>query len=89
MKEYRLFIDGDWVAARSGVIADDLDPATDDVFARVHQAGPEDLEDALAAAYRACEAWDGTLAREREEILLRAADGLAGRPPGQAWQGRT
>nr|WP_294555969.1 aldehyde dehydrogenase family protein [uncultured Rhodopila sp.] len=81
MKEYRLFIDGDWVAARSGVIADDLDPATDEIFARVHQAGPEDLEAALAAAYRAREAWGGTLAREREEILLRAAEVLAGRIP--------
>jgi acyl-CoA reductase-like NAD-dependent aldehyde dehydrogenase len=79
MKEYRLFIDGEWVAARSGVIADDLDPATDDVFARVHQAGPDDLEAALAAAYRAREAWGSTLAREREAILLRAAEVLAGR----------
>jgi acyl-CoA reductase-like NAD-dependent aldehyde dehydrogenase len=81
MKEYRLFIDGEWVAARSGVIADDLDPATDDVFARVHQAGPDDLEAALAAAYRAREAWGSTLAREREAILLRAAEVLAGRIP--------
>ncbi len=81
MQEYRLFIDGEWIAARSGVIADDLDPATGAVFARVHQAGPEDLEAALAAAYRARAAWGATLAREREEILLRAAEVLAGRIP--------
>jgi vanillin dehydrogenase len=81
MKEYRLFIDGQWVPSIAGKLADDIDPATGKVFARVHQAGLEDLEKAVAAAHRASEAWGATLANEREAILLKAADILAARIP--------
>lgn len=81
MKEYKLFIDGEWVQSSSGTILDDLNPATGEVFERVHQASAEDLERAIAAAYRARETWGATLANEREAILLRAADVLEKRIP--------
>jgi vanillin dehydrogenase len=81
MKEYKLFIDGEWVASSSRTILDDMNPATGEVFARVHQASPADLERAIAAAYRAREAWGNSLAKEREAILLKAADLLEQRIP--------
>ena len=81
MKEYKLFIDGEWAASSSGTILDDINPATGDVFGRVHQASADDLERAIAAAYRARESWGNTLASEREAILLRAADVLEKRIP--------
>jgi len=79
MKEYKLFIDGAWVASAAGTIEDDLDPASGRPFARVHQAGPEDLERALAAAHRAAGPWGATLANQREAILLKAAEVLGAR----------
>ncbi|MGE5548561.1 MAG: aldehyde dehydrogenase family protein [Solirubrobacterales bacterium] len=81
MKEYRLFIDGEWVPSSTGTLADDIDPATGKVYARVHQASLEDLDRAIAAAHRASKTWGNTLANEREAILLKAADVLAARIP--------
>lgn len=81
LKEYKLFIDGEWVASSSNTLADDINPATGDIFARIHQASADDLERAIAAAYRARETWGNTLAREREAILLKAAEVLEKRIP--------
>ena len=81
MKEYKLFIDGEWVASSSGTILDDINPATGGVYARIHQASDLDLERAIAAAYRAREAWGNTLANQRETIILKAADILEQRIP--------
>lgn len=79
MQEYKLFIDGGWVG--SDRLADDLDPATGKVWAKVHQAGPAEVEAALAAADAARATWCDTLASQREAILLKAADVLERRIP--------
>jgi aldehyde dehydrogenase (NAD+) len=79
---YRLFIDGEWVASSGGTLADDLNPATGEVFARVHQATPADVERAIAAAYRARDVWGKTLVAEREALLLRAHEVITRRIDG-------
>ena len=79
--EYRLFIGGEWVAATDGTLEDDIDPATGAVIARVHQAGKADTLAACAAAHHAARTWGGSLAAEREGILLKAAQVLEGRIP--------
>lgn len=79
MREYRLFIDGEWVPSSAGLIADDINPATGETWARVHQAGPEDVERAIAAAYRARVEWGKTPPAVREKILIKAADILEAR----------
>lgn len=81
MNEYKLFIGGEWVASSTGTIADDMNPATGEVYARVHQASKADIDKAIAAAYAARVAWGNTLAKEREAILIKAADVLASRIP--------
>ena len=81
IQEYRLFIGGEWVAAADGTVEDDVNPATGAVFARVHQAGKGDTEKACAAAAEAAPSWGATLARDRERILLKAADILEERIP--------
>ena len=78
-KEYKLFIDGQWVASGSGTVADDMNPATGQVYARVHQASRDDIELAIAAAYRAKDGWGSMLANQREAILLKAATVLEAR----------
>lgn len=73
MKEYRLFIGGEWVPSSTGTLVDDLNPATGAVYARVHQASKEDIERAIAAAYRAKDDWGRTVPAQREAIMLKAA----------------
>ncbi len=74
MREYKLFIGGEWVPTSSGKIVDDINPADGSVFAKVHTAGPIEVEAAIASAYAAREAWAETSAVERERILLKAGD---------------
>lgn len=81
MKEYKLFIGGEWVASSTGTILDDMNPATGKVYARVHQASKADIDKAIGAAYAARVAWGNSLAKEREAILIKAADVLASRIP--------
>jgi aldehyde dehydrogenase (NAD+) len=73
MREYKLFIDGKWVPSSAGTVADDLNPATGAVYAKVHQASKQDVDAAIGAAYRAREAWGHTVPAQREGILLKAA----------------
>ena len=79
--EYRLFINGEWSAAEDGELFEDRNPATGELYARVHFGGPDDMRRAIAAADAARESWGATLANQREALLLRAADLLEGRLP--------
>jgi len=74
---YSLYIDGKWTPAADGAMADDFNPATGALFARVAQAGRADALRAVEAAYRARESWGRLIVSERAAILLRAADVLA------------
>jgi vanillin dehydrogenase len=71
---FSLFIDGEWVRSSRNTVADDFNPATGKLFARVQQAGPEEVERAIASAHRAAESWGATLVAERESMLLRVCD---------------
>ncbi|WP_138443184.1 NAD-dependent succinate-semialdehyde dehydrogenase [Sinomonas susongensis] len=67
-----LYIDGAWRPSSSGAEFEVLDPATEQVLARVADATPDDGEAALEAAHRAQRSWEKTAPRERGEILRRA-----------------
>lgn len=77
VRSYSLYIDGKWTPAADGAVADDFNPATGALFARVAQASRADAVRAVDAAYRARESWGRVIASERAAILLRAADILA------------
>jgi acyl-CoA reductase-like NAD-dependent aldehyde dehydrogenase len=79
VKTYLLYIDGKWSGAADGAVADDFNPATGALFARVAQAGRADALRAVEAAYKARESWARLIVSERAAILLRAADILATR----------
>jgi acyl-CoA reductase-like NAD-dependent aldehyde dehydrogenase len=68
---YRLFIDGAWLRSSRNSVADDLNPATGTIFARMQQAGPHEVEQATAAAHRAAARWGASLVAEREILLLK------------------
>jgi aldehyde dehydrogenase (NAD+) len=75
---YRMFVDGEWVSARSGRTYSIPNPATEATIAEVPSAGVEDLERAIAAARRAFDEgpWPRTSPPERRRILLAIADGV-------------
>lgn len=76
MKDYRMFINGDWVGARSGATRAILNPASAEVLAEVPEAGPADVDDAVAAARRAFDSgpWRNTTALDRGKMLLRLSE---------------
>lgn len=74
MKEYKLFLAGEWVDTKSGEIREDKNPADGSLFANVHFAGPEEIECALSAAVEAQKEWAEKLPEEKELVLLKAAD---------------
>jgi aldehyde dehydrogenase (NAD+) len=74
LKEFKLFIGGEWVSTASGKIVDDINPADGSVFAKIHTAGPLEVEAAIASAYAAREAWAATPPAVREKYLIKAAE---------------
>ncbi len=73
MTSYAMLIDGAFVPAASGKTFDVMNPATDEVIAKVPDASAKDVDAAVAAARRAFESWREVTAQERGRILLRLA----------------
>lgn len=71
----RLFIDGQWTAARGGAIPT-FDPATGKVIDEVSTASAADVDSAVDAARRALDApeWASLLPVQRAALLFRLAD---------------
>lgn len=76
MSEYKLFIDGKWVASGDKTVEDDLNPANGEVYAKVHQATRDDLLKAIDVSHKRFAEWGQSLPAERELVLLKAADYL-------------
>ena len=71
---YGLFIDGQFVEPLDGRPFKTISPATEEVLAEVTEAGPRDVDAAVAAARRAYErTWSRLPARERGKYLFRIA----------------
>ena len=71
-----LYLGGAWSSARSGARREIRCPADGTLVAEVDEAGPEDTELAIAAAYDAFHhgPWPSTPSRERGDLLLKVAD---------------
>ena len=68
------FIDGRRVGARaSGPLFAVVDPASGETVESVELAGPDDVDDAVAAARRAYPSWAGATPAERSGALVRLA----------------
>ena len=76
MNEYQLYIDGSFRDARSGRWIDVINPATQEVIARVPDGDATDVDHAVRAARRAFESgpWRDVTAQERGRILFRLAE---------------
>ena len=73
-KEYKIYINGEWVSALDKEVYDDLNPYTGEVFARVPSGKRADAKRAIEAAAAAFPSWSHGLPAERQAIFLRAAD---------------
>jgi len=77
MTSYQMLINGQWREARSGKTYDVMNPATDEVIAKVPDAGPADVDAAVAAARRAFDGgWRDVSGQERGRILFRLAEAV-------------
>lgn len=74
VKEHKMYIDGEWVAAADGTTFDDRNPYTGDVYAKVASGKAEDAIRAVDAAAEAFPGWAATPPAERAMYFLKAAD---------------
>jgi acyl-CoA reductase-like NAD-dependent aldehyde dehydrogenase len=75
--QLQMYIDGSWVAARSGEHFDTVDPATGEVLAAVPRGSAADIDLAVGAARRAFDdgTWGTAIAeRDRARLLFRIAE---------------
>jgi aldehyde dehydrogenase (NAD+) len=71
----RLYIGGEWVEPLSGRMFDSYNPATGQVWARVAEAGPEDIDRAVKAAKAALSGpWSKLTPGQRGHLLHRLGD---------------
>ena len=73
---YGLLVDGELRAAADGATFEAVSPRDERAIARIAQAGPRDVDAAVAGARRAIDGgpWSRTTARERSRHLLRLAE---------------
>ncbi len=73
-ENYQLFIDGTWVDGVEGQTFKSYCPADGEFLATCADAGREDVDRAVAAAWRAYPGWKEVSPQERARMLLRIAD---------------
>src|SRR5271166_1461818 len=80
---YQMYINGEWTASKSAKTFPVYDPSTEEVIAQVPDAGPEDVNRAVAAAKAAFEdgPWSTSTAQERGRVLFRLAEKIRQNAP--------
>lgn len=73
-KNYQLLIGGRWVDAKDGETFETHNPANGELLATCANAGKEDVDEAVKAAWKAFETWKDVSAQEKSGILLKIAD---------------
>ena len=81
--DVKLFIDGNYVDAKSGKTFESVNPATGEVIAKVAEASKADVDLAVAAARKAFDEgpWPRMSVAERSAILMKLAAGIKKRIP--------
>jgi acyl-CoA reductase-like NAD-dependent aldehyde dehydrogenase len=79
MRDYKLFIGGDFVDAASGETFESSDPSTGEPVARVALGGAEDMSRAVDAARKAFDEgpWPSMKPADRSAVMLRAFERIA------------
>jgi acyl-CoA reductase-like NAD-dependent aldehyde dehydrogenase len=75
IKNFKMFIDGQWVDSESGKTIEALNPENNEVWATVPEANAKDVDKAVKAAQRAFEnSWSNLHPRERAKYLRSLAN---------------
>src|SRR5271169_4788022 len=75
----RSFVDGRMIPSTSGVVLDNVNPATGERLGGIELAGPAEVERAVTAAAQGFAQWSSMTGAERGRILNRAATLLRAR----------
>jgi len=70
----QLFINNEWVDAKSGKVFDTVNPADETTILSMQEAGKEDVDIAVSAAKEAFKSWKKSDAGKRRDLLLKLAD---------------
>lgn len=73
MEVYAMLIDGEWVESKSIKTIDVVNPATEEVFAKIQNASADDVIRALQAAERSFPQWAALSPFQRGEYLWKAS----------------
>ena len=77
LKEYKMFIDGEWVSSESKKSFKTLNPETNEPWALVPEASAKDVDKAVKAAQKAFEGeWPKLFPRERGNFLRKIGNQL-------------
>jgi aldehyde dehydrogenase (NAD+) len=71
---YKLYIDGEWVDGLDRKTFKASNPANGELLATCVDAGKEDVDKAVTAAWKAFETWKHVSPQERSRLLLKIAD---------------
>jgi len=74
LRQLANFIDGRFVPPKSGRYLDDINPATEEVFAAIPDSDREDVDDAVRASRLAFRDWSRVTGADRSKLLLKLAD---------------
>ncbi len=74
VKEYQLFINGEWRTSTSGETIDIINPSTEEIVAKVQNGTAEEAIEALEVAEKALKTWRKLPARHRAELLYKLAN---------------
>lgn len=69
-----LFINNEFVKSKSGEKITSINPTDEKEIASVYAAGPEDVDDAVAAARKAFKTWRDVSPTEKGALMAKLAD---------------
>ena len=74
LKEYKMFIDGEWIDSESKKTFETLNPETNEPWAKVPEASAKDVDKAVKSAQKAFDGkWPKLLPRDRAKYLKAIA----------------
>jgi 1-pyrroline dehydrogenase len=73
IKNWQMFVGGDWRDSSDGQTLPVINPATKDVIANIPAGTASDVDEAVRSAHKAFETWSETTPGERSRMLLKLA----------------
>ena len=74
MKNFKLFINNEWVDSSDGKTFISYNPSTGEELAELALAGKEDVDKAVKAAKAAAPGWKNTNGDTRANLMMKALD---------------